>query len=61
MAYDLNCWIGYDQDVEGKLVEYKNYQLDFVGDPLRQITTPYLDIKAAGAESTLGWLYQPIG
>lgn len=60
MAYDINHWIGFDAEVEGQLVEYKNYQLTFVGDPLRQITTPYLDIKAAGAESTLGWLYQPV-
>jgi len=59
MPYDVNYWIGYDSEVDGKLVEYKNYQLTFVGDPLRQITTPYLDIKAAGAEATLGWLYQP--
>lgn len=60
MAYDISYFIGFDAEVEGQMVEYKNYQLDFVGDPLRQITTPYLDIRAAGAESTLGWLYQPI-
>lgn len=60
MSYDVNYFIGYDSDVEGQLVEYKNYVINFTGDPLRQITTPYLDIKAAGAESTLGWLYQPV-
>jgi hypothetical protein len=58
MGYDISYWIGYDQEVEGKLIEFKNYMIDFVGDPLRQITTPYLDIIAAGAQSSLGWLYQ---
>jgi hypothetical protein len=58
-SYDINYFIGYDHDVEGQSVEFKNYIIDFVGDPLRQITTPYLDIIAAGAQSTLGWLYQP--
>lgn len=57
-SYDINYFIGFDNEVEGKSIEFKNYVIDFVGDPLRQITTPYLDIKAAGAESTLGWLYQ---
>jgi hypothetical protein len=58
MSYDINHWIGFDQDVEGKSVEFKNYMIEFVGDPLRQVTIPYLDIVAAGAQSTLGWLYQ---
>lgn len=58
-SYDINFFIGFDGEVEGQSIEYKNLSIRFTGDPLRQITTPYLDIKAAGAESTLGWLYQP--
>jgi hypothetical protein len=57
-GYDINFWIGYDQEVEGKSIEFKNYMIEFVGDPLKNITTPYLDIIGAGAQSTLGWLYQ---
>jgi len=57
-SYDINYWIGYDTEVDGQNVEFKNYMIDFIGDPLKQITTPYLDIPAAGAEATLGWLYK---
>lgn len=60
MGYDINYWIGFDNEVDGQSIEFKNYQINFIGDPLRQITTPYLDIKLAGAETELGWLYQPV-
>jgi hypothetical protein len=59
-SYDINYWIGYDNEVDGQCVEFKNYAIDFVGDPLRQITTPYLDIIEAGAQASLGWLYQAV-
>lgn len=58
-SYDINHFIGFDGEIDGLSIEYKNLSIRFMGDPLRQITTPYLDIKAAGAEATLGWLYQP--
>lgn len=56
--YSINFWVGFDPEVEGQLIEFKNYMIKFVGDPLSEVTTPYLDIIAAGAESTLGWLYK---
>jgi hypothetical protein len=60
MDYDINFWTGWDNDVDGQSVEFKNYALNFIGDPLKYATTPYLDIIASGAQSDLGWLYQPI-
>lgn len=59
MSYDINFWTGWDQDVDGQSVEFKNYMIDFTADPLATMTTPYLDIPAADPTNTLDifWLY----
>jgi hypothetical protein len=57
MAYNVNYFIGWDNEVEGQSVEFKNYIITFVADPLSQIVTPYLDIPLSG-NTNLGWLYQ---
>lgn len=58
MDYDITWFIGWDNDVENSSIEFKNYNINFAGDPISNITTPYLDIPAANAVSQLGWLYQ---
>lgn len=55
--YTSNYWYGYDTDVDGKNIEYKNYSLTFMGDPVNFIL-PYFDIVAAGSIDDLGWLFQ---
>lgn len=58
MSYDVNFFTGWDNDIDGLSVEFKNYIINFVADPMINVTTPYLDIPLAGAQATLGWLYQ---
>lgn len=58
MTYDVHYFTSWDEDVEGLLVECKNFNINFVGDPMITVVTPYLDIIAAGAQATLGWLYE---
>lgn len=56
MQYSASFWTGFDTDVDGQSVEFKNYALTFMGDPV-DWTTPYLDIVAAGGTAGLGWLF----
>ena len=56
MQYSALFWTGYDTDVDGQSVEFKNYSITFMGDPV-DYTTPYLDIVEAGATANLGWLF----
>lgn len=58
MSYDINFFTGWDNDIDGKSVEFKNYILNFVGDPMINVVAPYLDIIEAGAEPDLGWLFE---
>ncbi len=55
-SYTVHFFTGFDTEIEGQNVEFKNYVITFNGDPVNW-TTPYLDVIAAGAQSTLGWLY----
>lgn len=55
--YTASFWTGYDTDVDGKNIEYKNYALTFMGDPVN-FRLPYFDIVAAGSIDDLGWLFQ---
>ena len=55
--YTIHLWTGFDTEIDGTNVEFKQYSITFNGDPVNW-TTPYLDIIAAGAESTLGWLFE---
>jgi hypothetical protein len=55
--YTVHLWTGFDTEIDGTNVEFKQYSITFNGDPVNY-TTPYLDIIAAGAESTLGWLFE---
>jgi hypothetical protein len=59
MSYSLQAFTGWDGEVEGQSVEFKNYVLTFVADPMISIVTPYLDLKLADPTDTLGiaWLY----
>lgn len=63
MDYDQNFWTGYDTEVEGQTVEYKNFALNFVGDPLKKQKLPYLDLAAADPTDSLslGWMYKSNG
>lgn len=56
-SYTVNLFTGFDTDIEGKSVEFKNYEITFHGDPV-DYTTPYCDIIAAAATTELGWLYE---
>lgn len=56
MQYSVDFWTGFNTDVDGQRIEFKNYAVTFMGDPV-DWTTPYLDIVAAGATSTLGWIF----
>lgn len=55
--YTASFWTGYDTEVDGKNIEYKNYALTFMGDPVN-FRLPYFDIVAAGSIDHLGWLFQ---
>lgn len=59
MSYSLQSFIGWDGEVEGQSVEFKNWMINFVADPLAQMVTPYLDLKLAdpGNALDLGWMY----
>lgn len=59
MSYSIHHFIGYDNEVDGQSIEFKNYVISFVGDPLK-LRTPYLDIVAAGAVADLGWLFNNV-
>lgn len=52
----LDTFVGYDDEVEGQCVEYKQYTVKFSGDPLSSRILPYLSIPLSGAQATLGWL-----
>ena len=56
-SYSAHFFTGYDTEVDGKNVEFKNLSLTFSGDPVNY-TLPYLDIVAANSVDTLGWLFQ---
>jgi len=60
MSYDVNFFTGWDIEVDGKSVEFKNYVLNFVADPLITIVTPYLDLQLADPTDSLNlaWMYQ---
>lgn len=60
MDYDQNYFTGWDIEVDGKSVEYKNYVLNFVADPLITIVTPYIDLALADPTDSLNlaWMYQ---
>jgi len=58
-SYSLHAWTGFDTEIDGTSIEFKNLALTFMGDPVNW-TTPYLDIVAAGAIGSLGWLFQPV-
>lgn len=55
--YSVHFFTGFDAEIEGESVEYKNYAITFMGDPVNY-TTPYLDIIASEAEAQLGWLME---
>ena len=55
--YSVHFFTGFDTEIEGENVEYKNYAITFTGDPVNY-TTPYLDIIASSAEAQLGWLME---
>lgn len=55
--YSVHFFTGFDTEIEGENVEYKNYSITFTGDPVNY-TTPYLDIIASSAEAQLGWLME---
>ena len=55
--YTAHFWSGYDTEIDGTSIEFKQYSITFNGDPVNW-TLPYLDIIAAGAESDLGWLFE---
>lgn len=55
--YTAHYFTGYDANIDGKLIEYKNYQITFDSDPVIW-DTPYLDIVASNSMSTLGYLFQ---
>jgi hypothetical protein len=55
-SYTAHFFTGFDTEIDGQNVEFKNYVLTFNGDPVNW-TTPYLDIIEATAESQLGWLF----
>jgi len=57
MQYSVQFFTGFDTEVDGQRVEFKNYSITFMGDPV-DWTLPYLDIVAANGISTLGWLFQ---
>lgn len=57
MSYSAHFFTGFDNEVDGSTFEFKNYMIEFVGDPLKSLRTPYLDIVLAGAVDDLGWLY----
>lgn len=56
-SYTVNLYTGFDTEIDGQSVEFKNYEVTFFGDPVNY-TTPYLDIIASGSQSDLGWLYE---
>ena len=60
MSYDVHFFTGWDIEVDGKSVEFKNYVLNFVADPLITIVTPYLDLQLADPTDSLNlaWMYQ---
>lgn len=60
MSYDVNHWYGQDVEVEGQVVEFKNMNINFTGDPTATMTTPYLDLLEADPTDTLGlaWMYR---
>lgn len=55
--YSVHFFTGFDTEIEGENVEYKNYAITFTGDPVNY-TVPYLDIIASSAEAQLGWLIE---
>lgn len=55
--YTAHFWTGYDTEIDGTNVEFKQYSITFNGDPVNW-TLPYLDIIAAGAQTDLGWLFE---
>lgn len=55
-SYTAHFFTGFDTEIDGQNVEFKNYVLTFNGDPVNW-TTPYLDIIEASAEAQLGWLF----
>ena len=57
-AYDINFFTGWDTEVDGTCVEFKNYAIEFVGDPQKTLRTPYLSIPDAGVQSSIGWMYE---
>lgn len=60
MSYDQHYFTGWDNDVDGQSVEYKNFVITFAADPFISVVTPYLDLKLADPTDSLGiaWLYQ---
>lgn len=58
-SYSAHFFTGFDTEIEGKNVEFKNYVITFNGDPV-QYTTPYLDIVASGNDPLLSWLFAPV-
>jgi len=58
MSYSPNFFTGWDNEVDGQTIEFKNYVINFVSDPLARLSLPYLDIIGANAVAQLGWLYQ---
>lgn len=60
MSYDVNFFTGWDIEIDGKSVEFKNYVLNFVADPMIGQILPYLDLSLADPTDTLNlaWMYQ---
>lgn len=59
-SYTAHFFTGWDTEIDGQNVEFKNYNITFNGDPAK-FTTPYLDIVAAGNDPDLAWLFSPVG
>lgn len=52
----VESFVGQDQELDTDTIEVKNFKVKFSGDPLQRRILPYLDINAANAAATLGWL-----
>ena len=54
----LETEVKFDGDLDTDTIEYKEYRVKLSDDPLQYRVLPYLDIKAASAVATLGWLFE---
>ena len=57
MQYSVQFFTGFDTEVDGQRIEFKNYSITFMGDPV-DWKEPYLDIVAANGIANLGWIFQ---